>query len=87
MRNSFLFPQLQKNAQKRGTDFFSLKNTTPERQEQEEVTDIKTTARIIYLVSAQRTRIRTVQRNNTHLHLSHKNGTAHSFLSGSFSML
>lgn len=22
MRNSFLFPQLQKNAQKRGTDFF-----------------------------------------------------------------
>lgn len=81
MRKSFLFPQLQKNAQKEEQIF--LKNTTPERQEQEEVTDIKTTARIVYLVSAQRTRIRTMQRNNTHLHSSHKNGTAHSFLSGS----
>lgn len=90
MRKSFLFPQLQKNAQKEKQIFF-LKNTTPERQEQEEVqeegTDIKTTSRIVYLVSAQRTRVRTMQRNNTHLHSIHKNGTAHSFQSGSFSML
>lgn len=85
MRKSFLFPQLQKNSQKE--EQICLKNTTPERQEQEEVTDIKTTPRIVYLVSAQRTRIRTMQRNNTHLHSSHKNGTAYSFLSGSFSML
>ena len=69
MRKSFLFPQLQKNAQKEQQRFFfSLKNTTPKRQEQEEVTDIKTTSKIVKLVSAQRTQIRTMQRNNTHLH-------------------
>lgn len=86
----FSFSTVTKECTKRETDFF-LKNTTPERQEQEEVqeegTDIKTTSRIVYLVSAQRTRVRTMQRNNTHLHSIHKNGTAHSFQSGSFSML
>lgn len=65
----FSFSTVTKECTKRATEiFFSLKNTTPKRQEQEEVTDIKTTSKIVNLVSAQRTQIRTMQRNNTHLH-------------------